>query len=248
MANSVTAQYAAGVAAGRIERDDAQLAVVDMLARLESAHRRISPGAQIVVARLAVRRPREARAADQGPLHLRRRRPRQDHADGFVLRSKPGRAQAPRAFSRIHARRARAHSRHPAEDEARRACRRRSDPARRRAAGARGVAALLRRISRHRYRRRHDPRPAVHAACSSAASWWSRRRTWRPTSSTRTASTARCSCHSSTCSKSTWRSCGSMRAPTSGWKSSPACRCGTCRPTPRPMRRSTMPGGGSPAA
>jgi cell division protein ZapE len=36
MASSVTAQYAAGVAAGRVERDPAQLAVVDMLARLEA--------------------------------------------------------------------------------------------------------------------------------------------------------------------------------------------------------------------
>jgi len=36
MASSVTAQYAAGVAAGRVERDSAQLAVVDMLARLEA--------------------------------------------------------------------------------------------------------------------------------------------------------------------------------------------------------------------
>jgi cell division protein ZapE len=36
MANSVTAQYDAEVAAGRIERDDAQLAVVAMMARLEA--------------------------------------------------------------------------------------------------------------------------------------------------------------------------------------------------------------------
>jgi cell division protein ZapE len=36
MASSVTVQYAAGVAAGRVERDSAQLAVVDMLARLEA--------------------------------------------------------------------------------------------------------------------------------------------------------------------------------------------------------------------
>jgi cell division protein ZapE len=36
MASSITARYAAGVAAGRIEQDVAQLAVVDMLARLES--------------------------------------------------------------------------------------------------------------------------------------------------------------------------------------------------------------------
>jgi cell division protein ZapE len=35
MANSITAQYSAGVAAGRIERDDAQVAVIEMMARLE---------------------------------------------------------------------------------------------------------------------------------------------------------------------------------------------------------------------
>ncbi len=36
MANSVTAHYAAGVAAGRVESDDAQLVVLDMMARLET--------------------------------------------------------------------------------------------------------------------------------------------------------------------------------------------------------------------
>ena len=36
MTNSITARYAAGVAAGRVERDAAQLAVVDRLARLEA--------------------------------------------------------------------------------------------------------------------------------------------------------------------------------------------------------------------
>ena len=35
MASSITAQYAAGVAAGRVERDAAQVAIVDQLARLE---------------------------------------------------------------------------------------------------------------------------------------------------------------------------------------------------------------------
>ncbi|HTC02246.1 MAG TPA: AFG1/ZapE family ATPase, partial [Xanthobacteraceae bacterium] len=35
MHSSVSALYAAGVAAGRIERDDGQLAVVGMMARLE---------------------------------------------------------------------------------------------------------------------------------------------------------------------------------------------------------------------
>ena len=46
---------------------------------------------------------------------------------------------------------------------------------------------------------------------------------------------------------STWTSCGSKRAPTSGWRSSPACRSGTCRPTTMPRPRSTWPGSGSPA-
>jgi cell division protein ZapE len=36
MPSSVSAQYAAGVTAGRIERDDAQLTVLDMMARLEA--------------------------------------------------------------------------------------------------------------------------------------------------------------------------------------------------------------------
>lgn len=36
MANSVTAHYAAGVASGHVERDNAQLAVLDMMARLET--------------------------------------------------------------------------------------------------------------------------------------------------------------------------------------------------------------------
>jgi cell division protein ZapE len=36
MASSVTAQYSAGVAAGQIERDDAQITVIEMMARLEA--------------------------------------------------------------------------------------------------------------------------------------------------------------------------------------------------------------------
>ena len=36
MANSVTAHYAAAVASGRVESDDAQLVVLDMMARLET--------------------------------------------------------------------------------------------------------------------------------------------------------------------------------------------------------------------
>ena len=169
----------------RKRRRPARRARKDGAAR--NADRGISSGAQILVARLAVRQPRAHAAAHQGPLHLRRRRPRQDHADGFVLRNEPGRAQAPRPFSRIHARRARTHSRRAAGHEARRARRRRSDPARRRRAGRPGVAALLRRVSRHRHRRRHDPRAAVHAIVRARHRDGGNLERARRTSSTRTA-------------------------------------------------------------
>ena len=51
--------------------------------------RRASACAQVILARLALRIARAR--ADQGPLHLWRRRSRQDHADGSVLRSLIGR-------------------------------------------------------------------------------------------------------------------------------------------------------------
>ena len=75
-----------------------------------------------------------------------------------------GRAQAPRAFPRVHGRRARAHARATAR-RSRPARYSDDDPirARRRGDRRRGVAALLRRVPRHRHRRRDDPRPAVHA-------------------------------------------------------------------------------------
>ena len=36
MTSFVATQYSAGVAAGRIERDDAQLGIIDVMARLEA--------------------------------------------------------------------------------------------------------------------------------------------------------------------------------------------------------------------
>ena len=78
------------VAAGEIERDPAQQNVLDRLAALEQRLTRASAGAQVVVARLAVRRARAQLGADQGPLPVRRGRPRQDHADGPVLRGVAG--------------------------------------------------------------------------------------------------------------------------------------------------------------
>ena len=108
----------------------------------------------------------------------------------------------------------------------------------------RKLAPLLRRIPRHRHRRRDDPRPAVRSGCSTRAWWWSRPRTSRRTSSTRTGSTARCSCRSSHDRAAHGRGASSKRAPTSGSRSSAGRRSGTCRPTPRPTPRSTRLCGG----
>ena len=131
MASSITARYAAGVAAGKVERDAAQLAVVDRLARLEERHRRTSPGAQILLARLAVCRATKKQAPLKGlyiygevgrgktmlmdlffeasPVQRKRRA----HFHEFMID----------VHERVHGL--------PAEDESRRACRRRSDRARR---------------------------------------------------------------------------------------------------------------------
>ncbi len=121
-------------------------------------------GAQVLVARLDVRSPRRRRRTDQGLLHLRRRRPRQDHADGLVLRGDAGATQAAHPFPRVHARRARARACLPAEAQARRDQGRRCHPAGRRRPRGRSMAPVLRRVSRHRHRRRDDPRSPVHAA------------------------------------------------------------------------------------
>ena len=142
--------------------------------------------AQIFASRLAVREE-ESRRADQRTLHPRRRRTRQDHADGLVLRRKRREAETPRAFSRVHGRRARARARLSSEDQIRRDHRRRSDRPHRDRARRRGLASLLRRIPRHRHRRCDDSRAGCSHGCSRQASWsWPRRMSSR-TSSTRTA-------------------------------------------------------------
>ena len=105
----------------KIERDPAQEAIVEQLAQLErrlAEHRLARKSSSLGWVFGAAQ---AQRGADQGPLHLRRRRPRQDHADGSVLRGVAGRAQTPRAFPRVHGGRARAHLRVPAAAQARRA-------------------------------------------------------------------------------------------------------------------------------
>ena len=141
------------------------------------------PVAQARPARPAV--CRQGRAAAARPLHSRRGRPRQDHADGHVFSAQPGRAQAPRAFPRIHGRGARADPRLSSEYRARRDRRRRRDRAHRRVDFRRGLAFVLRRIPCHRHRRCDDPRDGCSPSCSNSAPWWWRHPTSRPRISTR---------------------------------------------------------------
>ena len=107
MPSTVSEHYRALVAQGEIERDAAQEAIAARLARLEErlAQHRLSRKSSHLGWLFAKKIPGRA---NQGTLHPRRRRARQDHADGLVLRRKRGEAETPRAFSRVHGRRARA--------------------------------------------------------------------------------------------------------------------------------------------
>ena len=90
---------------GEIERDAAQEGARRAAHAARGAAGAASAVAQVLASRLAVREEQPA-GADQGALHPRRCRARQDHADGPVLRGERREAKAPRAFSRVHGRRA----------------------------------------------------------------------------------------------------------------------------------------------
>ena len=187
MTSSITARYAAGVAAGKIERDVAQLAVVDRLARLE---------ARLAEYRLARKSSSlgwlfGSRETGQTPIkglyiHGDVGRGKTMLMDLFFAASPVARKRRAHfhefmidVHERVHAFRQQMKlGEHAGEDPIH---------ARGGRAGAGGLAALLRRIPRHRHRRRHDPRPAVRAAVRA----WRRRRRHveraRPTNSTRTA-------------------------------------------------------------
>jgi hypothetical protein len=115
---------------------------------------------QIRCAGLAVRRRAQARGAARA-VYLGLGRPRQDDADGLLFSGSPDRPQAPRPFSRLHGRGSRPHPPMAAGQESRRGERRRSGRAARRGDRRTRLAALFRRIRRHRHRRRDDPWPTV---------------------------------------------------------------------------------------
>ena len=132
MPSDVKARYAALVAAGEIERDPAQAQasiVLDRARRRGCAEHRLARKSSSLGWLFGARE--RAAGADQGPLPLRRGRARQVHADGPVLRGLAGRAQAARAFPRVHGATCTSASRRFRDELKSAAIRRRSDPARR---------------------------------------------------------------------------------------------------------------------
>ena len=148
--------------AGAIERDPAQVALAARDSRpLAEELGGFRLARKTERAGLAVRQAHPA--PPEGPLSLGLGRPRQDHADGPVLRgarrfsasaasiSTPSwpmctSASMPGATQLQGRRRSRATIRSRPSPSARR----------------RGLGAVLRRVHGHRHRRRHDPRPLVH--------------------------------------------------------------------------------------
>ncbi len=99
---SFRAHYQALVSSGAIEPDAAQEEAAEAFAELEQRLANYKPlRKQGLLGRLFADKDEAAAAR---PLRPRRSRPRQDHADGPVFPAQLGRAQAPRAFPRIHGR------------------------------------------------------------------------------------------------------------------------------------------------
>ena len=244
MASSITAQYEARVAAQLIERDAAQLDVVERLARLE---------ARILEHRLA------RKSSSLGWL-FGKRASALPPIKGLYIFGEVGRGKTMlmdlffEASPVVRKRRAHFHEfmldvhervhALPARDEARRARRRGSDPARRRRDSPRRLAALLRRVPRHRHRRRDDPRPPVRAAVRARRRGGRDLQRARRTISTRTGSTARCSCRSSRMLEQHMDVVRLDARTDFRLEKLAGSRSGTCRPTPTPTPRSMRPGGG----
>ena len=142
-----------------IEPDAAQSALAARLDALQSELMQLRRKRN-VVSRLFGKRA----ALAQGALYLGRRGPRQDDADGPLLRRNAIRTEAACPLPRIHGGRPRSYRDGPDERSGR------SDSARRSGHRKRSTASVFRRIARHRYRRRDDPRDGCSKACSPPAS------------------------------------------------------------------------------
>ena len=177
------------------------------------------------------------RAGAQGALHFRPRRPRQDHADGPVLR---GHHVPAKRRVHFHEFMAEVHDRIGAA--------RKSEPGDpiphvARAIAAKTRAAVLRRAARHRHRRCHDPGPAVQGRCSRPRWWWWPPPTCRPRELYKNGlNRAAVPALHRAASRSTWTSRSCWRPRTSGSRSLPASRSTSRRPTRAPRPRWTGSG------
>ncbi len=188
MSGRVLEHYERRLSLGEIELDEAQRRAAARLDRLAAELSGWRPSRLGLFARLDPQR----RLGAARRVHAWRRRPRQDHADGSLLRGDGLRAEAPAPLSRVHERGARAHRARAGDD------RRRPHPLRRRRDRSRRRPAVLRRASRHRHCRRHDPRPAVQGALRARPRACRDLERRRRTGFTGTASTGSSSCPSST--------------------------------------------------
>jgi len=184
---------------GQIERDCAQETVLAMLAGLDKRLREHR-------LRASLRRSAGVRGAcaqertRQRGLHFRRRRTRQDHADGHVLAASP---VVRKRRVHFHEFMADVHERARVFREkiktARSTMRIRYGSRQLRWRGAWLLCFDEFHVTRHRGR--HDLGRPCSPGCSSLASSWSQPPTLRRMIYNKTASTARCSCRSSICSK-----------------------------------------------
>ena len=242
---SISERYRALVLDHRFEYDPAQAALADRLDALRERLQGYEADAEAERARPVD--GRKARRAAARPLCSWACRPRQDDADGPLLRRGRGATQATRAFPCLHGRRARPPASMAPGAQERRSDRRGPDRAGRGRARARGFAPLLRRIRGARHRRRDDPRAALRRAlrrgrgrrrdveCRPGRSLQGRAQPHPVPPLRRPAARAAATSSSST------------RAPTTGWRSSSALRSTMRRSAPRRTPRSTRPSSPSPA-
>ena len=105
MPETFSTRYAALVAAGKIEADPGQAVLAQHLTQLEQRLDRASAGAQIVLARLAVRQAAKSASAPLQGLYVYGEVGRgKTMLMDLFFETSPVRAQAPRPFPRVHGR------------------------------------------------------------------------------------------------------------------------------------------------
>ena len=234
MPASISVQYAARIAAGKIERDVAQLAIVERLAQLEK---------ELAEHRLA------RKSSSLGWLFGSRARDR-DTIKGVYIYGEVGRGKTMLMDLFFDAspviRKHRVHFHEFMADVHERIYAFRQKAKAGEGSNGDPIQLAAAAIAEETWLLCFDEFHVTDIAdAMSSAWWWWRHRTSRRASFTRMASIVRCFCRSLPSSRSTWRSSSLLPAPTSGWKSLAACRCGTFPPIVRPTPLSTRLGGAS---